>query len=64
MQENLEPIDEMFVEATLAGDVERASRLMDASIEFYEFSQAETMELKMLYGDDFERLFCTKLVYQ
>ncbi len=54
----------MFVEATLAGDVERASRLMDASIEFYEFSQAETMELKMLYGDDFERLFCTKLVYQ
>ncbi len=64
MQEKLEPIDEMIVEATLAGNTERACELMDASIDFYEFSQAEKMELRMLYGGDFERLFCSKPVYQ
>lgn len=53
-------IDEMAVEAALAGDMDRARQLADAALEFYEFSEAELTELKMFYGDDFDTLFCSK----
>ena len=53
-------IDEMAIEAALAGNTERALQLADASLEFYKFSETELCELKMYFGDDYEAIFCAK----
>lgn len=56
----LDDLDKLIVDAYLSGDKARCDQLFEAAEEFYEFSLAEVAELKMLYGDDFERLFCSK----